>query len=93
MSAALNESIVEDAALTWFEELGHADGHGPQLSPGEPAPERDSFGKLLLVGRLRETFRRLKPSIHFDTLATFCDTLLRKLLNGKFSVGDVAVSV
>jgi len=26
---SLNESIVEDAALTWFGELGYAVGHGP----------------------------------------------------------------
>ena len=25
----LNESIVEDAALEWFLELGYAVGHGP----------------------------------------------------------------
>ena len=29
----LNESIVEDAALEWFGELGYAVGHGPQLAP------------------------------------------------------------
>jgi hypothetical protein len=28
---SLNESIVEDAALEWFGELGYAVGHGPQL--------------------------------------------------------------
>ena len=27
---SLNESIVEDAALEWFGELGYAVGHGPQ---------------------------------------------------------------
>ena len=27
---SLNESIVEDAALTWFGELGYAVGHGSQ---------------------------------------------------------------
>lgn len=31
----LNESIVEDAALNWLEELGYAIGHGPHLAPGE----------------------------------------------------------
>jgi type I restriction enzyme, R subunit len=41
---SLNESIVEDAALEWFGELGYAVGHGPQLTPGESAAERDSFG-------------------------------------------------
>ena len=33
----LNESIVEDAALEWFGELGYAVGHGPHLAPGEYA--------------------------------------------------------
>ena len=33
----LNESIVEDAALEWFGELGYAVGHGPHLAPGEHA--------------------------------------------------------
>jgi type I restriction enzyme R subunit len=37
--SSLNESIVEDAALEWFGELGYAVGHGPQLAPGEPAAE------------------------------------------------------
>ena len=36
---SLNESIVEDAALEWFGELGYAVGLGPQLAPGEPAAE------------------------------------------------------
>ena len=60
---SLNESIVEDAALEWFGELGYAVGHGPQLAPGEPAAERESFGEVLLVGRLREAIRRLNPAI------------------------------
>ena len=58
-----DESIVEDAALTWFGELGYAIGHGPHLAPGEPAAERDSFGDVVLVGRLREAIRRLNPAI------------------------------
>ena len=32
---SLNESIVEDAALTWFGELGYAVGHGPHFVPCE----------------------------------------------------------
>ena len=38
---SLNESIVEDAALEWFGQLGYAVGHGPQMAPGEPAAERN----------------------------------------------------
>ncbi len=60
---SLNEAIVEDAALEWFGELGYAIGHGPQLAPGEPAAERDSFGEVVLVGRLRAAIWRLNPAI------------------------------
>jgi hypothetical protein len=56
---SLNESIVEDIALGWFGELGYAVGHGPHLAPGEPAAERDGFGEMVLVGRLRAAIRRL----------------------------------
>ncbi len=59
----LNEAIVEDAALTWFAELGYALGHGPQLAPGELLAERGSFGEVVLVGRLREAIARLNPAI------------------------------
>jgi hypothetical protein len=67
---SLNESIIEDAALEWFGELGYAVGHGPHLAPSEPTAERDSFGEVVLVGRLREAIRRLNPVITSHTLAT-----------------------
>ncbi len=54
----LNESIVENAALQWFGELGYTLAHGPDLAPGEPTAERDGFGDVVLVGRLREAIRR-----------------------------------
>jgi len=88
----LNESIVEDAALEWFGELGYAVGHGPDLAPGEPAAERDSFSEVVLVGRLREAIRRLNPTIPPSrTLATLRDTLLPKLLSGELS-GELSVA-
>lgn len=60
---SLNESLIEEATLQWFEDLGYAEGHGPLIAPGEPAAERDSFGDVLLVGRLREAIRRLNPAM------------------------------
>ncbi|MBK7956035.1 MAG: hypothetical protein IPK02_19975 [Candidatus Accumulibacter sp.] len=59
---SLNKSIVEDAALEWFGELGYAVGNGPHLAPGEPTAERVSFGEVVLVGRLREAIRRLNSA-------------------------------
>jgi type I restriction enzyme, R subunit len=90
---SLNESIVEEAALEWFGELGYAVGHGPQLAPGEAAAERESFGEVVLVGRLREAIRRLNPAIpQSRTLATLRDTLLTKLLSGELSVAEAKTS-
>ncbi len=71
--SVLNESIVEDAALTWFGELGYAVGHGPQIAPGEPAAERQSFGEVVLVSRLREARRRMNPAIPEQARATIRD--------------------
>ena len=64
----------------WFGELGYAVGHGPHLAPGEPAAERDSFGDVVLVGRLREAIRRLNPAIPEEAR----EEALRKVLR----VGD-----
>jgi type I restriction enzyme R subunit len=44
----LSEAIVEEAALGWFQELGYTVLPGPQLAPGEPAAERESFSNLEL---------------------------------------------
>ncbi len=60
---SFNESTVEDATLAWFSELGYAVMHGPELAPGEPATERNSFSDVILVGRLRAASARLNPHI------------------------------
>jgi type I restriction enzyme R subunit len=77
MQPPLNESILEDAALTWFGELGYEVGHGPQLAPGEPAAERASFGEVVLVGRLREAIGRLNPRIPEEARAEALRKVLR----------------
>jgi hypothetical protein len=73
---SLNESVVEDAALAWFGDLGYGIGHGLELAPGEPAAERDSFGEVVLLGRLCETIRRLNPAISEEAR----EDALRKVL-------------
>ncbi len=70
---SLNESIVEDAALEWFGELGYAVGHGPHLAPGEPVAERGSYGEVVLAGRLREAIPLKQPEISRRTFSrSFC---------------------
>ncbi len=79
---SLNESIVEDAALEWFGELGYAVGHGPQLAPGEQAKgtltpalsqgEMESYGEVVLVrgaarGKFFESPARPRSSVKSDS--------------------------
>lgn len=60
---SFNESTVEEAALSWFGELGYSVANGPDLAPGEPDAERDSLGDAVLVGRLSEAIDQLTPTI------------------------------
>lgn len=60
---SVNESHVEEATLSWFEELGYAVGHGTDMSPDGASAERASFGEVILAGRLREAIERLNPTI------------------------------
>lgn len=60
---SLRESNVEEAALTWFGELGYECAHGPHVAPGEAMAERESFADVVLVVRLRSAMGRINPAI------------------------------
>jgi len=74
--SSLTETVVEDAALTWFTELRYATAQAPHLAPGEIATERTSFADVVLVGRLRDAIARLNPTIPSDAR----EEALRKVL-------------
>ena len=82
---AINESIVEDAALTWLGELGYAVRHGPQIAPGEAAAvKRDSLGEVVQARVARAAIRRLNPAMpeeasHFY-FRTYCRIPRKKAL-------------
>ena len=59
----MNESVVEDAAISWFAQIGYTVGHGPNIAPAEPGAERTSFADVILKGRLRDAIHRLNPQI------------------------------
>ena len=75
--ATLNESVVEEAGLTWFRELGYALEQALQLAPDESAAERDSFADVVLAGRLRDAITRLNPAISDDAREEAFRKLLR----------------
>jgi type I restriction enzyme R subunit len=64
---SLNESVIEEATLEWFEGLDYACTNGLLIAPGEPSAEREAFGEVVLVGRLRKAIRRPNPSVPEDT--------------------------
>lgn len=57
----LNESIVEDAALTWFGELGYSYLGAEALAPSHG--ERELYSDVVLAGRLRESILQLNSAI------------------------------
>jgi len=61
--SSLTESTVEAAALDWFQEIGYAVLHGPDVAPDELHAERASYGDVMLVGRLRSALARINPKI------------------------------
>ncbi len=61
--AALNESVVEAAALDWLRELGWQVAHGPDIAPDTTAAERAGYDEVVLAARLRDALARLNPGL------------------------------
>jgi len=69
------ESVVEEAAIQWFEALGYAYVNGGDIAPDSMNPERADYGAVLLEGRLRSALARINPHLDADTL----DDVVRRL--------------
>jgi type I restriction enzyme R subunit len=72
---AFNESIIEEATLSWLESIGYSIKNGLDIAPGEPAAERTDYGQVILADRLRQALARLNPAIPAEAL----DDAFRKL--------------
>jgi len=75
VTAALSESVVEDAALAWLESLGYAVKHGPDITPGGDTLtltlsqwERDNYSQVVLENRLRQALMRLNPALPVEAI-------------------------
>ncbi|PIQ82948.1 MAG: DEAD/DEAH box helicase [Candidatus Omnitrophica bacterium CG11_big_fil_rev_8_21_14_0_20_64_10] len=66
MPRPLTESVVEEAALQWLEELGYSILPGPEIEPEGLRQERASFGDVTLIERLRAALARINPGIPED---------------------------
>lgn len=76
MSPAFTESVVEDAVLAWLAAAGWHVVNGPAIAPDTLTAERQDFGEVVLIGRLRAALARLNPSLP----ASAVDDATRKLL-------------
>jgi type I restriction enzyme R subunit len=56
----LTESVAEEEALRWFEDLGY---HIQHDIPGEHGPARSSLNEVVLQDRLRSAVARLNPRL------------------------------
>jgi type I restriction enzyme, R subunit len=72
----LTESDIENVTLGWLSELGWNIGHGPDLAPEGKAPERASYGDVLLLGRFRCALSRINPQLPADCI----DDIVRKVV-------------
>ena len=75
----LNESHVEDAALSWLAELGYPPADGSDIAPDGSAAERENYSEVLLLKRLREAIARLNPALTAETRSE----VLAKLRNAE----------
>lgn len=64
----LYESAVEEMAIEELQNLGYTYISGVDLAPDAVNPERNSYGDVLLVGRLQAAMTRLNPTIPADAV-------------------------
>ncbi len=60
----LNEdTLSEQPVIGWLKEMGYEYRPGPEIAPGSIFMARDSFREVLLTNQLKNTIRRLNPSL------------------------------
>lgn len=64
----VTESVVEQAALAWFESLGYGVKAGPDIAPDGATPERGSYSDVILQDRLQQALARLNPGLPAEAL-------------------------
>lgn len=75
----ITEDIVELAAIETLQELGWSYLHGSVIAPDGSAPERRSFGDVILIGRLETAIARINP----DAAEAARAEAMRRVLTGE----------
>lgn len=72
----INESIVEQTALAWLEDIGYKVRPGPEISPGELWAEREDYSIVALEGRLQQALKVINTTIPESAI----DEAVRKIV-------------
>ena len=72
-----SESVIEDAALAWLENLGYVVKNGPEIAPGQRWAERADYGQVTLADRLRQALERLNPALPAEAVEDAYRRLMR----------------
>jgi len=59
----MTEDQLEQQCLEWFSEGGWEIGHGPDIAPDGPSPERVDYRQVLLLADLEAAIRRINPHL------------------------------
>ncbi|MFU8851126.1 type I restriction endonuclease subunit R [Micromonospora sp. SL1-18] len=73
----MNESVVEQAALGWFEWLGFDTQTGANISPGAETPLRGSYEDVVLDKRLQAALRKINADLPEDSIEQAMRVVLR----------------
>lgn len=76
---SITESILEEAALKWFSDLGYQSISGYDIAPAPDGvtPERDNYRQVVLVDRLRAQLTGINQSIPSSAI----EDAVRQLVN------------
>lgn len=63
----ITESVIERFTIALLEKSGYQYLNGLSIAPDSDTPERESFGEVLLLDRLRGALGRINPSVPLDS--------------------------
>src|ERR1700693_5865764 len=73
----MNENVLEQAALGWFESLGYDTRKGAEVSPGAENPLRESYEHVVLEPRLKGALRKINDRLPEDAIEQAVRVLTR----------------
>lgn len=68
MKGIFTESVIEQAALAWLESIDYSVAFGLDIAPDGKSSERDNYGQVVLLERLRHSLLSLNPKIPHDAI-------------------------